>query len=276
MIRESCWFGNCLEYYFFFLYVLVFWSWSLRDLSSLTTDRICTPCIGRWSLNHWTAREVPGNALVTLCISTFCGNVYYFRRQLHRILSSDLRAHSKSWFEAIVQAPDGRCRGGTGWLLPIWRQVLHENWWDTQTRDWEPAPWQDWEALAGVIKRPAGQIPHDLREKRHFQLFTLTQGRASRGYWWSLRWVQEKAMATHSSTLAWKIPWTEDPGRLQSMGSLRVRHDWATSLSLFTFMHWRRKWQPTPVFLPGESQGWRSLVGCCLWGHTELDMTEVT
>ena len=52
-----------------------------------------------------------------------------------------------------------------------------------------------------------------------------------------------------------KIPWTEEPGRLQSMGSLRVGHDWATLLSLFTFMHWRRKWQPTPVFLPGESQG---------------------
>ena len=53
-------------------------------------------------------------------------------------------------------------------------------------------------------------------------------------------------------------------------GSQRVRHDWATSLSLFTFMHWRRKWQPTPVFLSGESQGWRSLVGCHLWGRTEL------
>ena len=74
-------------------------------------------------------------------------------------------------------------------------------------------------------------------------------------------------MAPHSSTLAWKIPWTEEPGRPQSMGSLRVGHDWATSLSLFTFMHWRRKWQPTPVFLPGESQGWRSLVGCRLWGR---------
>ena len=61
-------------------------------------------------------------------------------------------------------------------------------------------------------------------------------------------------MATHSSTLAWKIPWAEEPGRLQFMGSLRVGHDRATSLSLFTFMHWRRKWQPTPVFLPGESQ----------------------
>ena len=86
----------------------------------------------------------------------------------------------------------------------------------------------------------------------------------------------EKAMAPHSSTLAWKIPWMGEPGGLQSMGSLRVRHDWATSLSLFTFMHWRRKWQPTPVFLPGESQGWRILVGCCLWGRTELDTTEVT
>ena len=66
------------------------------------------------------------------------------------------------------------------------------------------------------------------------------------------------------------------PGRLQSMGLQRVRHDWATSLWLFTFMHWRRKWQPTPVFLPGESQGQRSLVGCYLWGRTESDTTEAT
>ena len=69
-------------------------------------------------------------------------------------------------------------------------------------------------------------------------------------------------MATHSSTLAWKIPWTEGPGGLQSMGSLGGGHGWATSLSLFNFLHWRRKWQPTPVFLPGESQGRGSLVGC--------------
>ena len=45
--------------------------------------------------------------------------------------------------------------------------------------------------------------------------------------------------------IAWKIPWTKEPGRLQSMGSLRVGHDRETSLSLFTFMHWRKKWQPT-------------------------------
>ena len=63
-------------------------------------------------------------------------------------------------------------------------------------------------------------------------------------------------MATHSSTLAWRIPWMEEPDRLQSIGSLGVGHNWATSLSLFTFMHWRRKWQPTPIFLSGDSQGW--------------------
>ena len=83
-------------------------------------------------------------------------------------------------------------------------------------------------------------------------------------------------MAPHSSTLAGKIPWMEEPDALQSMGSLRVGHNRATSLSLFTLMHWRRKWQPTPVFLPGESQGQKSLVGCHLWGRTESDMTEAT
>ena len=84
-----------------------------------------------------------------------------------------------------------------------------------------------------------------------------------------VKWVIKRTLWT-------KIPWKEEPGRLRSMGSLRVRHDWVNSLSLFTFMHWRRKWQPTPVFLPGESQGQRSLVGRRLWGRTELDTTEAT
>ena len=84
------------------------------------------------------------------------------------------------------------------------------------------------------------------------------------------------AMATHSSTLAWRIPWTQEPGRVQSVGSLRVGHDWATSLSLFTLMQWRRQWQPTPVLLPGESHGRRSLVGYHLQGRTESDTTEAT
>ena len=134
----------------------------------------------------------------------------------------------------------------------------------------------------------------------------------------------EKGMATYSSILAWRIPWTEEPARLQSIGSHRVGQDWSdlackqilkvcyayaigegsgtplqysclgnpmdggawwaavhgvaesrTWLSNFTFTHWR-KWQPTPVFLPGESQGRRSLVGCRLRGCTESDTTKVT
>ena len=93
---------------------------------------------------------------------------------------------------------------------------------------------------------------------------------------WKFYEELEKAMAPYCSTLAWKLPWMEEPGRLQSMGSLRVGHDWATSLSLFSFMHWRRKWQPTPVFLPGESQGQGSLVGCHLRDRTESDTTEAT
>ena len=94
--------------------------------------------------------------------------------------------------------------------------------------------------------------------------------------WTQLSDLMEKVMAPHSNTLAWKIPGMEEPGRLQSMGLLRVGHDWVTSLWLFTFMHWRRKWQPTPVVLPRESQGRGSLVGCHLWGYTESDTTEAT
>ena len=85
--------------------------------------------------------------------------------------------------------------------------------------------------------------------------------------WLPLGLTAEKAMAPHSGTLAWEIPWMEEPGRLQSMGSRRVGHDWVNSLSLFTFTHWRRQWQPIPVFLPGESQGQGSLVGYRLWGR---------
>ena len=111
----------------------------------------------------------------------------------------------------------------------------------------------------------------------------------------------KKEMETHSSILAWKIPWMEKPVRLQSMGSQRVRHDWATSLSLFFMVQLshphmttgktialtrqsfvgkvmsllfnmlsrlvrRRQWHPTPVLLPRKSHGQRSLVGCSPWG----------
>ena len=83
----------------------------------------------------------------------------------------------------------------------------------------------------------------------------------------------EKEIATHSSTITWKIPWTEEPNRLHVVHGVAKSR---TRLSNFTFTHWRRKWRPTPVFLPGESQGWGSLVGCHLWGRTELDTTEGT
>ena len=109
----------------------------------------------------------------------------------------------------------------------------------------------------GILDGQKCIVDQHLREKNFIYLFL-----------WPL--------APHSSTLAWKIPWTEEPGRLQSLELLRVGHNWATSLSLFNFVHWRRKWQPTPVFLPGESQGRRSLVGCHPWGRTESDTTEAT
>ena len=78
----------------------------------------------------------------------------------------------------------------------------------------------------------------------------------------------EKEMANHSSILAWRIPRTEEPGWLQSMGLQRVRHDWASSLH---FNYGRVLWQPIPVFLPGEAHGQRSLVGYSPWGHKESD-----
>ena len=88
----------------------------------------------------------------------------------------------------------------------------------------------------------------------------------------------EKEMTTHSSVLAWRIPGTADLvgchlwGHTESDTTERLHFHF--SLSLFTFMRWRRKWQPTPVFLLGESQGWWSLVGCHLWGRTESDTTK--
>ena len=78
----------------------------------------------------------------------------------------------------------------------------------------------------------------------------------------------------------WRRQWHPAPWR-SLVGCSPWGHEesdtyWTTSLSLFTFMHWRRKGQPTPVFLPGGSQGWGSLVGCHLWGRTESDTTEST
>ena len=119
---------------------------------------------------------------------------------------------------------------------------------------------KDWLAKAILGKRKAGGIilPNF---KVYIKLIQLDQRR---------QWQPTPVL------LPGKIPWTEEPGRLQSMGSIWVGHDWVTSLSLFTFLHWRRKWQYAPVFLPGEAQGWESLVSFRLWGRTESDTTEAT
>ena len=77
--------------------------------------------------------------------------------------------------------------------------------------------------------------------------------------WWIIVHISEKAMAPHSSTLAWKIPWAEEPGRLQSMGSWRVGHNWATSLSLFTFMQKVKDRGTWWAAIYGVAQSWTRL-----------------
>ena len=81
-------------------------------------------------------------------------------------------------------------------------------------------------------------------------------------------------MATHSSILAWEIPWTEEPGGLRACNSVCLQcgrpgfDPWVGKIP------WRRKWQPTPVLLPGKFHGPRSLVGYSPWGHKQLDTPE--
>ena len=80
-------------------------------------------------------------------------------------------------------------------------------------------------------------------------------------------------MATHSSILAWKTPWTEELGRLQSLRLYSLAAKTTTKILVNISLLLSKA---TPVFLPGESQGQGSLVGCRLWGHTESDTTELT
>jgi len=169
---------------------------------------------------------------------------------------------------------------GHCWVFQICRYIE----WTTSTR----SSFRIWNSSTGIPSPPVDLFIVML-PKAHWTLHSRMSGSrwvvTPSGSWrffpyssvypCHLFLISENALVTHSSTLAWKIPWTEEPGRLQSMGLLRVGHNWVTSLWLFTFMHWRRKWQPTPVFLPGESQGQGSLVDCRLWGHTGLDTTDV-
>ena len=82
-------------------------------------------------------------------------------------------------------------------------------------------------------------------------------------------------MAPHSGTLAWEVPWTEEPGGLQSMGSLRVRHDWATSFT-FHFYALEKEMATHSSILAWRIPGTEESSGCCLWGRTESDTTEAT
>ena len=82
-------------------------------------------------------------------------------------------------------------------------------------------------------------------------------------------------MAPHSSTLAWEISWMEKPGGLHAVHGV-AKSQTRLSYFSFTFHFHALEKEPTPVFLPGESQRPGSLVGCCLWGRTESDTTDVT
>ena len=126
--------------------------------------------------------------------------------------------------------------------------------------------------LQAILQSHSHQDSMVLAQRQKYR--SMEQNRKSRDKSMHLWTPSEKAMAPHSSTLAWKIPWTEEPWRAAVHGVAKSQ----TRLSNFTFtsLHWRRKWKPTPVFLPGESQGQQSLVGCRLWGCTESDTTEAT
>ena len=119
-----------------------------------------------------------------------------------------------------------------------------------------------------------GRVCCRQKEKAGAKTRRHKQGKAHLRICNNLLWLTEKAMAPHSSTLAWTIPWTDEPGRLQS---IRIARSWIR-LSNFTFtFHFHaleEEMATTPVFLPGESQGLGSLVGCRLWGCTESDTTE--
>ena len=140
--------------------------------------------------------------------------------------------------------------------------------WRQKGRGWQRMRWLD--SLTDAMDMKLSKLWKTVKDRGVYSLW----GSQRVGHNWETQQQKWRRCSKQEDfqtclSITWKIPWTEEPGRLQSLGLLRVRQDWAASLSLFTFMHWRRKWQPTPVFLPGESQGRWSLVGCCLWGRTE-------
>ena len=194
------------------------------------------------------------------------------------------RVHHAKWFF------QHGCESGTIKKAEHERIDAFDQWcWRRLLRVPRPARWSN----QSILKEISPEYSLEgLLLKLKFQSFGHLMGRTDSlekdpdaGKDW--RW-EEKGM-TEDEMVGWhhgldgrESEWT--PGDGDGQGGLaccdswgrRVGHDWVTSLSLFTFMHWRRKCQPTPAFLPGESQGQRSLVGCRLWGHTESDTIEVT
>ena len=130
-----------------------------------------------------------------------------------------------------------------------------------QRRQWHPTPVllpeksHGWRSLVGCS--PWGHEESDTIERLHFHFSLSCFGEGKGNPLWC------SCLENPRDGGAW---WAAIYGVAQSR----------TRLSDFTFMHWRRQWQPTLVFLPGESQGWGSLVGCRLWGRTESDTTEAT
>ena len=165
----------------------------------------------------------------------------------------ELTHRKRLWFwDRLKAGGEGGDRGWEGWMASptrwTWIWANSRRWW----RTWKPHVLQS----LGLQR-----VGHDLMTEQQ-QIVTnyasiIREGNGTP--------FQYSCLETPMDGGAW---W-----ELQSMGSLRVGHDWATSFSLFTFMHWRRKWQRTPGFLPGESQGRGSLVGCSPWGCKEWDTT---
>ena len=166
---------------------------------------------------------------------------------------------------------------------------VHETFWgfpgDSRRRKWQPtpalSPGQSHGQRSLVDYSPWGLKESDRTEWLHFHsLSGDSDGKDS-----ACSAGVEKEMATHSSVLAWRIPGTEEPGGLPSMGSHRVGHDWSDLAaaavqetwicSLVGKILWRRKWLPTSVFLSEKPRGQRSLARWdSSWGRKELDTIE--
>ena len=225
--------------------------------SSWPRDRTRVSCIAGRCFTTWATREALGPVKWKMRHSTFLKIICWFCFWLHWVfagLGLSLVMLSRAYSSRGVGASrwnDVRGGGLQALRLQSWAQAQLPH-----SLRHRPAPGGEPASPVGAGGRPSPG----------------PAGKSSLGFW---RWAGE-GNGTPLQYSCLENPMDGGAGGLQSMGSPRVGHDWATSLSLFTLLHWRRKWQPTPVFLPGESQGQGSLVGCHLWGRTESDTTEAT